>query len=969
MVLTSLVFMMVSLSLYAQGTLRGTISDNASGDPLIAATVTVSGTTIGTVTNYNGEYVLPLRAGTYTVVVSYIGYSEQEETVTIADDVITELNVSLGAVAFQGEEVVITMQARGQLGAVNQQLRSNQVVNVVAAERIRELPDENAAQAISRLPGITLDGSKVVIRGIESKMNKVMVNGIELPSTEGENRATDLGMVSANMLSGIEVYKTLTPDMDADAIGGVVNLRFREAQSGFHYSLMTQSTYNQQEKIIGGTKVWGDVSNRFFKDRLGVILNANYERRHGGDDWITVGYTEDGSEPDYYKREYMLYSLNVYDQVKTTENIGGSLVMDFDLHGGQIVYSGMVSHSTPEDLEYRDAMTAEQYRYFHLTHNKYRQLLLNNSLTYEQQIGIVSLDASISQVSIDRDDEYQYRVRTQNSVVTPFVDSLITIPLRKSMEPWGLYTAARPGAAELHRLHDVDVSPTDYNEKQWMADLNLKIPVRISDQINVDFKLGGKYRRKDREYDEIHQGYNQNNRADINNEIAPWLISIGHDPEAIGSALYFEDTRDYDYKPNKGYMNNSEHYNMDYVLDVDIFDEMWLNQVNLGEGTHMETRAAEFQDDYHGFETLTAGYLMGEFNLGKRLVVIPGLRYERAHNEYTAYKVEQGSMASYYIRDTLTRPATHENWLPHLHLRFRATDWWDIRFSYNNTLTRPDYNYAIPSVYLQPGENEGRAGNPYIRPAVSQNLDANFTFYSPKLGLITIGGFMKTISDIFYLQPTLLKNIPDTTILAEFPTDTYPGMLGGTTDFYVNSPYDAQLRGLETEWQSNFSWLPGPLSGIVLNVNYTRVWSETKYMQHRVDRVSIPTFPYVENVEVDTFYVNRLLHQPRDIANVSLGYDYKGFSARLSFRFQGNVIRAIGESPEANEYTNNVYKYDFVVKQKIPLKFADLEIFLNAINFTNVPQTRYRLYSNLGEANTYTRYSGRQFQLGIRLRH
>ena len=102
---------------------------------------------------------------------------------------------------------------------------------------------------------------------------------------------------------------------------------------------------------------------------------------------------------------------------------------------------------------------------------------------------------------------------------------------------------------------------------------------------------------------------------------------------------------------------------------------------------------------------------------------------------------------------------------------------------------------------------------------------------------------------------------------------------------------------------------------------------------------------------------------------MSLGYDYKGFSARLSFRFQGQVVRSIEASPEQNEYTNDVYKYDFVVKQKIPMKFADLEVFFNAINFSNVPDRRYIDYPNMGESNTYLRYTGRQFQLGIRIRH
>ena len=197
---------------------------------------------------------------------------------------------------------------------------------------------------------------------------------------------------------------------------------------------------------------------------------------------------------------------------------------------------------------------------------------------------------------------------------------------------------------------------------------------------------------------------------------------------------------------------------------------------------------------------------------------------------------------------------------------------------------------------------------------------------------------MKRIDGIFYMQPTLLKNIPDTTIINEFPIETYPSLLTNSTDFYLNSPYTAYVQGLEAEWQSNFSWLRAPFNGIVLNVNYTHVWSETKYMQDRIRYERVPGSFIPQPVEIDTFYENRLLHQANDIANVSLGYDYKGFSARVSFRFQGNVISGIGTRPEENEYTNNIYAYDFVIKQNIPLKYGEFEVFLNAINFTNVPQ-------------------------------
>ena len=109
------------------------------------------------------------------------------------------------------------------------------------------------------------------------------------------------------------------------------------------------------------------------------------------------------------------------------------------------------------------------------------------------------------------------------------------------------------------------------------------------------------------------------------------------------------------------------------------------------------------------------------------------------------------------------------------------------------------------------------------------------------MGLFTIGGYMKRIDDVFYSQPTILKNIteftPDSSIINEFPYDVYSALLNSPTNFYVNSPYTAYVQGLEVEWQSNFTWLRAPFNGIVLNTNYTHVWSETKYMQHQIKYV------------------------------------------------------------------------------------------------------------------------------------
>jgi len=971
-----------SMSVFSQGTVRGVITDKSDKTPLIAVNIIIKGTTIGTVTNFNGEYVLPLKTGTYTIQYSYLGYETAEETVTIEDGQILELNKALSSVTIMGEEIVVTMQAKGQLSAVNQQLRSNQIVNVVAAERIRELPDENAAQAISRLPGVHLDGSKVVIRGIESKMNKIMINGIEMPSTEGETRATDLSIISANMLSGIEVFKSLTPDMDADAVGGVVNLRLREAPEGFHSSITAQGSYNQLNSMMGGIKLWGDISNRFLNNRLGAVLNLNYETRNGGDDLIQIGYSEFESltkDQELGEGVYILSSLSIRDQLKTTDNIGGSLVMDYDLPNGQLVFTSMLSHTTPEETFYRDDLSiGANYHTVILDRHKYTSILLNNSLRLEKQIGIVKMDAGISHVSLNKEYDFRYRNRwRKSSEPTPFYTDSLTDAKKLKMEPWEVYSTINPNADSTTGYYETVSIPTNYDEKQLMADINLQIPLRISDNMDINFKLGGKYLKKDRNYDEqLLQDYYAVIMESIKDEMQDWLLENELIQDPVNRNLYFYKFRDNDYDHGDNFMGGNDKYYMEWVIDADLMDEFWLEQIDQNpETTNLTSDSRDGREDYWGWERLAAAYAMAEIRLGQKITIIPGVRFEQLHNEYSALNLSQNTSNIWAIHDTVTKPSDHNNLLPHLHLRYKITDWWDFRFSYNNTLSRPDYDHAVPTVYYHEVNMDGTAGNPYIRPAVSENFDANFTFYSPKMGLITIGGYMKKIKDIFYMQPTLVKNIPDTSIINEFPIDNpaYAALLTNSTDFYINSPYIAYVRGTEIEWQSNLSWLPSPFNGIVLNANYTHVWSETKYMQDRIDYEPVQGSLFPKPVERDTFYVNRLLHQANDIANVSLGYDIKGLSARLSFRFQGNVISSVATRPEENEYTRNIYAYDFVIKQNIPLKFGEFEVFANAINFTNVPNKRYRSFkrnitASITDNITYERYSGRKFQLGLRLK-
>ena len=237
--------------LYSQSaSISGTVKDNLNGDELIGANVFIQGTSLGAATANNGQYQINnVGLGTYTVKVSYIGYQSKEIEITLSEVMNYVQDFNLNYTTVEGKTVVVTAQAKGQMDAINRQLKAKSIKNIVSSDRIQELPDANAAESVARIPGVSIrreggEGNKVVIRGLSPKYNKITVNGTNIASTDEDNRSADLGMISQYMLEGIEVTKAGTPDQEADVLGGTVNFILKKAAPGFHGNLVTQGMKN-----------------------------------------------------------------------------------------------------------------------------------------------------------------------------------------------------------------------------------------------------------------------------------------------------------------------------------------------------------------------------------------------------------------------------------------------------------------------------------------------------------------------------------------------------------------------------------------------------------------------------------------------------------------------------------------------------------------------------------------------------
>jgi TonB-dependent receptor len=276
---------------------------------------------------------------------------------------------------------------------------------------------------------------------------------------------------------------------------------------------------------------------------------------------------------------------------------------------------------------------------------------------------------------------------------------------------------------------------------------------------------------------------------------------------------------------------------------------------------------------------------MAELNFGRMLKIIPGVRYEHNQTSYTGIRGDGTASRGFdfYVHKDTTTVRKNDFWLLMLHVRLKPLNWFDVRFAYTNTLSRPSYNQIIPAWDIR--LNSVAWKNFQLKPSHSSNFDLYFSAYANKIGLLTVGGFYKQIDDLIFgtgrraiLDPSEY-GLPDTE-------------RGKAISTQINNKFTVDLWGIETDWQTHFWYLPGILSGLVLNANYTHIFSEAQYPRTIIVTQYLNEPPWITQTNIDTSYANRLINQPDDIVNLSIGYDFKGFSARLSMLFQSNIFNS-----------------------------------------------------------------------------
>jgi hypothetical protein len=926
LLITVLALLVVHTGGYAQqnATITGMVRDSQTGDALPGANVLLVGTTMGASTDLLGKYTINnVPAGSYSLRATYVGYKEATASLDVQGGANVSHDFSLIAVSVQGETIVVTAQALGQNEAINQQLSAPAIINVVSSARIQELPDANAAESVGRLPGVSVlreggEGTKVVIRGLSPKYNAIMVNGVRMTSTDANDRSVDLSMISPNMLEGIQVMKAITPDQDADALGGSVNFSVKEAgygKEGFGFDVLAQGGYNKLRDTYNDYKFVGTVDGRLLDERLGILAQANVERRNRSDDVLGADYHVDSPKLDQFNRP-LLTDVNINENTRDRKRVGGTLVLDYVLPDGKINFTNFYNAGDTKLQTRTETYNVGADKFYSITDTETKLNVLTNILSIEQSLGFLRMDARLSHSYSEN--------RLPTNLFANFYEPTSLASADNKLPP-----SAIPKFAKNNLDLTVFYSMNDYRQvsedRDYTAAVNFQMNANLTDEITGIVKFGGKFRHKIRSYnyDQSDGAFFLGSAQDTRQWILdtfPWMKQ--RIPGITGSAnmpiALFADPS-YKYAPFFG-----GQYTFGTPVDIGL---MW--QVLDVARAHGTLEAYHFNDyashlnDYAGTENGTAGYVMADMNIGPQIKFIPGFRYERLQTEYTAPHGNGGVTGVRYLypRIDTTVERSHDFVLPMVHLRYKPFDWFDVRFAYTQTLTYPDFISITPLINLTLSTVTWH--NVDLKPAKSQNFDLYLSVYDNSIGLFTAGGFLKRIDNLIFAWSNRVIIDPS----------KYPGLGPGQTNLfintYINNPNRVDLWGVELDWQTHFWYLPDPFKGLVLNVNYTHVFSEAKYPQTNVNTVYFPVF---KKTIVDTFYTARLVNQPKDVANLSIGYDYEGFSTRVSMLYTSDIFSTANFWPDLDQNTSEYLRWDLSVKQQLP--WFGLEVFfdLNNIN-------------------------------------
>jgi TonB-dependent receptor len=855
--LVLLVLVITAMSSVAQerkGSISGVVTDS-SGGVLQGAQVELQPTGSMVASGEQGLFfVNSLAPGSYTVTIKYVGFATFTKTVEVVAGQIAHVEASL-VVEAAAEQVLVTAErASGEAEEINRQISADNILQVLTSDVIRSLPNANMADALGRLPSVTLErdegeGKYVQVRGTEPRLTNVTIDGISVPSPESFARQIKLDAVPADIVESVEINKTLQANMDADGIGGSVNLVTKTAGERPTVNVSGMGGYTP---IIGGRgliETTGTVGQRFGANKkFGALLGGSY-------DWNGRGINDQEPSPDAINNNgapgapfFDSTDFRNYRYARTRWGLAGST--DYKLAEGSNIYL----HGFYSDFKnYGDRWV------YHVNDNTPGVNLINgsggnpsfNASIRRPDYAIANLVAGGKHVLSTT--WFSWDVSASRSRQLERGDPQANFKATDAFKAAGGSTCEyNPGAttdvykpqwsqscfSEIGSAANFDLRSVDLFGHGLSAQLNLQLTGAGAKRYHLGSRLatievGGRFRNAHK----FDDSFTTNVAPNVSLPLSMFANTVTN-PGYYGGGYPMGTFADY--TKVLAYYNTHQ-------------SQFSLSRGQAGPGYNSA--------NYDLIERVSAAYVMNTLDITSRIRLVAGLRFEETNLDTAAPVCGSTGCAG-----LTSASGSYLKILPSASLRFGLDNNTDIRVAYSRGLGRPnptDIAQAVSFVFVSPGDrgNTVSLGNPNLKAETADNFDLLIERTLKPFGQISAGVFYKNIVDPIVAQ-SFFKTFQ--------PAPAAPNDLYDVTQT-INAG-TARVVGFEAAYLQHLTFLPGVLGGLGLSANYGYTASRAAGIPGRSDNP-------------------RLLRSAPNTWTISPTYDRGRLSVRAGFSYnQANIF-------------------------------------------------------------------------------
>jgi len=928
-----------------KGSLSGTVLDEKQ-EPVIGVTVMIVGNTSGTATGADGSYKLPMvDAGTLSVRFSFISYETLEvNEVKINPGKTTRLDVVLKESSEELNEVVVTAsfkQASAE-GLYANQKTMTAMSDGVSADLIKKTSDNNIAQVLKRVSGVTIqDGKYVTVRGMSERYNNVQLNGTSLPSTEPNRRNFSFDIIPSNLVDNVTIAKTFTPDMQGEFSGGMVEVTTLAVPKEQFFNLSIGSGFNTNstgKEFLSNT--------RFNSDYL---LGNSSERKWFNRDWNNDQYDTYFSL-NQLKPESMAdaaamnakipnhWGLNSYTAAPM-QNYALSIGKPYDLGEGNtlgVVLAGTYRHEetieTIEEANFRSPGTSvregQSYKFTtaigavanigwqRAGHKVTLHNLFNNRFTHTNMERLIDNESSGFWLE-------QYSSPLRNELWQVRLDGEHALWSNKLKLTWfGDYNKLRREQPD-DRLISGKVPSIEFIDP--VTNVLTATPARMTDgSYPVDYRQGIQGGRAAISDGHIMYGnlIETKKNAGANLEFP---FQINGNPQKIKAGYW-------------GTFRQS-HYQQQFLRPQN--GPNWTNEVSVAMGTLGTSQflSPEFMqqgivtygfggvqgnkvDFYDGNQTIHAAYLMSDILIFKRLHLIGGIRMENSNTDVNTRYVTYPDGIATYPDSIVVRTAV--DWLPSVSAIYNITDKLNIRAAYGKTLARPDFRELTPYHYYNVSDRANVRGYFPLKTTYTHNYDFRVEWYPQAGDVLSISVFYKEFKDPVELL-------------------TYDPSGSGTFECFAYNLDKSTLKGLELNWRKSMGFLTPSLKNLYFSGNATYLKGDVQY---NIDKLNADLWGYDPGIVTSPDRSRPLAGLAPYTVNAGLDYQGKVLGASVNYGTNGRKVVIAAPQEFLDEYEAPRQTLDFQLSARL-LKNR-LEIKANASDILNQP---YIVYVNSSKNN------------------